>query len=174
MIEVSVTPEMIKLGAIHSIKMGALKHSFMDGDRNIVGCIGEQVYSQFAPLAERHDTYDYDFFIKNLKVDVKTRIIKTEPSHHFDFTIKQVKNNQDVDIYVFIGVHENLEKAWIFGWLKKSEFFEKSECISAGELMPQGGSYKAGGRRVYIHQMRQVPLQAEPFSIAKSIVPINS
>jgi len=136
--------------------MGKLNLSFMAGERNIVGLLGEEIYSIHAPKSELHDLYDYDFTINERKVDVKTRILTHPPKPEYEMAILLTRPDQDVDFYVFCGVHDSFAYGWLIGWLSKKDFLEKSKFIEAGSPMPQGGKYRSNSHVINIKDMNEV------------------
>jgi hypothetical protein len=151
-----ITHRMLLTAVCRSVAMGSLRLSFMSGDRNIVGLVGEEIYSQHAPNATRMDTYDYDFIVKGKKVDVKTRIVTSEPKPSYEMAILLTRANQEVDFYVFCSVSKQFTEGWLMGFLSKDEFLERAQYVEEGSPMPQGGHYRSNAHVIQLDQIRTI------------------
>ena len=151
--EYQVNETVLRAAAIRSIALGKLKHSFTNGDRNLIGFIGEELYISIAKRASRMDNYDFDFILTNgATVDVKSRIVSGKPRQDYDFILKRANKNQKVDFYVFFCIKNTLDKAWLVGWATQKTINNLPE-YSEGDELPQGGKCRAGGHRVLIKEM---------------------
>ena len=127
--------------------MGKLNNrSFMEGNRNSSGILGEYLFFQiFRNKLEYvgNVVYDYDFISKNGKVnyDVKTKTqgVDVDPivgkSEPFDASVPFYSKGMDCDKYVFMRVHKDFKKAWLIGWIEKDSYFshENIKCLKKGK-----------------------------------------
>lgn len=151
---IEITDKMIADAARKSVSIGTLKNSFSNGNRQIVGILGQEMFKVRYPDAVEPFKYDYDFVLRGQKVEVKTRIFSIEPNDSWDFVIPQTMNQQ-FDYIFFCGIHSSLSFGHIYGFLSKAQY-EASKVISAGDPMPQGGYYKAGGKIVFVRDLQKV------------------
>lgn len=142
MIDVKITDEQLcHARDLYSFK--ALKNSITKGSSNIYGAIGEVlIWDQHKDNCEYVGEYNYDLIISGQTVDVKTKRTKYEPLPHYLCSIADTKHNQDpneqqkCDWYCFVRVNENLIDAWILGWIRRDEFFQKAVYFKKGEIDP--------------------------------------
>lgn len=158
-IEIKITTNMFEIANKRAIEMGELKYSFMKGKRNLIGTLGEEMYKFYVPNSIFVNTEEYDFLFKTKKIDVKARTVSFKPKNHYGFAIdteaKELKD-QNVDWYVFCGVHKSYKIGWILGFLKKKEFLDLSREVFKGQPRPSGGEYAHNGLEVKISDMRRV------------------
>jgi hypothetical protein len=121
-----------------SERMGKLnERSFMDGNRNVSGLLGEYLFFQLFRTKVKYvgnNIFDYDFVSESEKTyDVKTKtqgvdvdpiIGKSEP---FDASIPLYSQGMKCDDYVFLRVHKNFHKAWLLGWIEKENYFSHEQ-----------------------------------------------
>lgn len=136
MIEVTITPEMIKEAKEKAKDLGTLKNSITDGDGNVAGFLGELVVAQ-ATGAKVSNTRDYDVIRSDGKTaDVKTKRCGSKPEPRFDCSVADFNTRQKCDYYIFVRVLKDFSKAWIVGELPKTEYFEKAVFIQQGQYDP--------------------------------------
>jgi len=158
MLKVDISHSMLVSAAARGVRMGRLKHSFMSGERNLVGALGEEIYSSVVPDAELVDNYDYDFLCRGLRVDVKTRIVSSEPRPEWEFAIHFARNSQDVDFYIFCAVSECFRVGWLIGYIHRDGLLKSGVRYKKGDEMPQGGRYKSDCHIVYIKDLLRLPI----------------
>lgn len=168
-IEVKVTPEMLKKAQEKAAQMGCLnKHSMMKGERNVAGVLGELAALAILPRATYVDNYDHDLRIGKLTIDVKTKQLASKPRLSYDCSIYGYNPNQDCHIYLFAGVKTDHSVVWFSGFLAKHIFYQKAEFCAAGSQRPLGGgrmlTYKEDN---YVVQVRQLNRAA----ILQTVVP---
>lgn len=81
------------------------------------------------------DTFDYDFILDGLKVDVKCQALLPPSLNHvpLDYDARlQNYYNQRCDLYVFERLNIETMKGYIVGWMKKDEFYKKATLNRAG------------------------------------------
>lgn len=144
------TKEMLQKAIQRSLEIGTLKGSFMNGDRSIVGCLGELAFQDAYLSAELCNTYDFDFRLKGKTIDVKSRIAKAPINQTFDFTLPCLKKDQEVDFYVFAAVYWNFEYVDLLGYLPYKEFVSLRSRVKKGDPMPQGGYFRSDGFQVFV------------------------
>ena len=129
-----------------SEKMGKLnERSFMDGNRNVSGLLGEYLFFQLFRTKLDYvgnKVFDYDFVSfsgKTYDVKTKTQGVDVDPivgkSEPFDASIPLYSQRMTCDDYVFIRVHKDFQKAWLLGWIKKDDYFghEQIKILKKGK-----------------------------------------
>ena len=127
MIEVEVKKEWKQEAKEKAKKMGVLKHSFMKGQGNVYGFLGEIVVANYLK-AKIENTYDYDLVKNGIKVDVKSKRCTSKPKPYYECSVAAYNTKQKCDFYVFTRILESLDTAWICGIIKKNDFF-KNACF---------------------------------------------
>lgn len=138
MLEVEVKPEHVKLAEKKAKQLGVLKHSFMKGQGNIAGFLGEILVANFLK-ADIKNTYDYDLVKGETKIDVKTKRCTSEPKSHYECSVAAYNTRQKCNFYVFVRVLQNYKKAWILGIIRKEDFFKNSKFYKKGFTDPSNG-----------------------------------
>ncbi len=133
MIKITITKEQFEV-AQNLYDFEKLNRSITNGGGNIYGAIGEVVvWDCYKDICEYVGDYNYDLIIGGQKVEVKSKKTSVEPEQHYLCSIADVKrkknrkDQQECDWYCFVRVDKNLKYAWILGWMRKDEFFDKSE-----------------------------------------------
>jgi hypothetical protein len=159
MIEVKITDQMKKRAWGKSKRMGKLHNSITRGKGNIAGFIGEEVANEILK-GKIDNTYDYDIVGDDgTKYDVKTKRCTSEPKPEYDCSIAEANIKQKCDKYVFVRV-ENINgkwgRAWILGWVDKTEYFEKAQHLERGQIDRSNGfMVKANCYNLKIHQLNK-------------------
>lgn len=131
--------------------MGSLNKSLMQGERNIIGILGELAYRRRYPeVRSTYNTkfmYDFDYWMDDIRVEVKSQQIRSwvPPDMHFPKT----KEELTFDWLECFEIHESLTHGWYIGRMSKDKFDQVAEDIKAGDPMPQGGQYRSDGRRIW-------------------------
>ncbi len=136
MIHVEITHAMLLSATVRAYEMGELKDSYTAGNRNIVGCLGEEIFKYYRPKSTQVDDFQCDFLSQGKKVDVKTRLVSCEPILKWAFNIPY-RLNQDVDYYLFCCVHKNFKEGWVMGYLSKGEFIQRRQIVRKGDPIPE-------------------------------------
>ena len=131
MIEIRIKPEQLELAKKKAKELGILKHSFMRGERNVVGFLGEILVADYLK-ADISNTYDYDILKSGIKIDVKSKRCTSKPLLHYDCSVAAYNTKQKCDFYVFVRILDNFQLGWILGIIRKENFFKKSSLIKAG------------------------------------------
>lgn len=121
-----------------------LNNSITDGAGNLAGALGEIIVCDHYN-AEQKNTYDYDIVVIGANgdcytVDVKTKRISTNttPKPNWFATVAASNTRQKCDYYCFVGVANDFSFAYIYGFIQKDQFFEKSIFGAKGEIDPYG------------------------------------
>jgi hypothetical protein len=155
MICIDINPEFIRKAAQRSIELGRLNGSYMDGQRNIVGFVAEEIYQSIFPDSIRDNNYDYDFKLKGKKIDIKARSITKPPHNACTFTFKSLKKNQDVDFYVFFFISIDFKKAWLLGYLRHDEL-SNFPYIQVGDVLSSGVNAKQSGYNIKVTEFNKM------------------
>lgn len=119
-------------------------HNTMNETGLQIGILGENIFQSIFPDATIYSAKpDYDFILKDLKIDVKTRRYKNytskagkeykHPAYFFPCyiqnRIKVAWENKDyhTDAYAFFGVHEDENDAFFFGIIPPEVFFKHAQ-----------------------------------------------
>lgn len=136
MIEVLITPEMIKEAKKKAKELGVLKNSITKGDGNVAGILGELVVVE-ATGSTLSNTKDYDVLRPDGKTsDVKSKRCSGKPESHYECSVADFNTSQKCDYYIFVRVMKDFSKAWIVGELPKNEYFEKAVFVQQGQFDP--------------------------------------
>lgn len=112
-----------------------LNGSVTQGKGNEAGALGEiVVWDRYISLVRYIGSYDFDMFIKMMKVDVKTKVQNYPPAPHHTYNIFAFNTKQKCDYYCFVVVHTDLTRAWIVGWKQKDAFFKEAKFRKKGEI----------------------------------------
>lgn len=113
------------------------ERSFMDGNRNLAGLLGEYLFFQLFRTKLKYvgnTVFDYDFISnsgKTYDVKTKTQGIDVDPivgrGEPFDASIPLYSQGMKCDDYVFVRVHKDYQKAWLLGWIPKGDYFSHEE-----------------------------------------------
>jgi hypothetical protein len=131
MIETKIKNEWIEEAKKKAKDLGTLKHSFMKGDGNIVGFLGEIVVANCLK-AKIENTYDYDLIKNGLKIDVKSKRCNSIPKDHYECSIPAYNTKQKCDYYIFVRIYSDLTKAWILGLKKKTDYLKEAIFYKKG------------------------------------------
>ena len=146
-----IDQQMVNEGWKRAEHLGVLQKSLMEGERNIIGMLGELQYMKMYPDAKSTaftaSQYHFDFLSQEQRIEVKSQRIKNwcPPDMHFPKT----KEELIFDWLECFEIHESLTHGWYIGRMHKVDFESKYEIIHAGDAMPQGGSYRSDGRRIW-------------------------
>jgi len=136
MMELAITPEMIKEAKQKDKEMGTLKNSITKGKGNLAGFLGE-ILANKALKGRISNTYQYDIVLEDGKtVDVKTKNTTVKPLPSYDCSIAAFNITQKCDLYCFVRVKNDLTKGWVLGVYDKSEYFKDSVFMKKGEVDP--------------------------------------
>ena len=138
MIQIQITDSQRKR-AQELYAFNVLNGSVTQGKGNEVGALGEIiVWDRYASVTEYVGDYNYDMIIKNVKVDVKTKLQNMAPQPFHRANIFAFNTKQKCDYYCFVAILTDLSIGWIIGWKGKDEFFKEAEFHKKGEVDLKG------------------------------------
>lgn len=135
MIEIVPTPDQIRQAEEKAKEMGVLKHSFMQGERNAIGFLGEILFADLTG-GRIENTYDYDIVLNGEHIDVKSKSCTMRPQDSYFCSVPAYQRFQKCDRYAFVRILKNFQRAWILGTYSKADMFLKSAFFKAGEQDP--------------------------------------
>jgi hypothetical protein len=157
MISLDVTAEhMEKAKALFEFKK--LNNSITEGDGNLAGALGEILVCEYYKGIQQN-TFDYDLIIKSLKIDVKTKryTARFTPSLKWNLNIPDFNTTQDCDYYCFVGMPDDYSKAYIYGFILKSKFYEIATFGAKDEIDPYGDgkwTYRADCYNILVSRLK--------------------
>lgn len=109
--------------------------------RVLTGFLCEAAFWATFRHAEYHDAQDFDFVVKDLKIDVKGKLCKHDPERiSLNFFINDTYIDKPFDgIYVFMFVSQDYSTVWMVGWETFNNFKANADFIPAGESYNQNG-----------------------------------
>jgi hypothetical protein len=123
-------------------KMGVLKNSFMKGDGNLVGCLGEILVRDYLG-AILNNTFNHDLLYEQYTIDVKSKGCNTLPTLDYECSVPiYVIQYQNPDIYVFVRISRTLKIGWILGCLPKKIYLQKAYFIPKGQVDSNGTRFR--------------------------------
>jgi len=156
MIALSVSQEQIeKAKKLYEFKK--LNNSITKGEGNIAGALGEILICEYYNGIQQN-TYDFDLIINGKKIDVKTKRYtpKFTPNNNWNLNIPDFNTTQDCEYYCFVGMPDDLSRAWIYGFIKKEEFYKIAVFGKKDEVDPRGDgnwTFKADCYNILISQL---------------------
>lgn len=160
MVEVKIKPQWMRTALKESKDLGALRQSITKGAGNAAGFIGELVVANYLGIKKKN-TYQYDLIEpeKCSTYDVKTKRCKSKPLPTYTVSVCALNPNQKCDAYIFVRVTNELDKAWILGYVPKDEFFKKAKFCKRGELDPDSNChwrFKEDCYNMYIKDLNNI------------------
>lgn len=129
-----ISDEMKEKAYLRAKSEGPYKNSFTNGDRRMLGFLGEQVFQYLRPQAINSNHKSYDFEVNGKKIEVKTRVMYHEPTGEDDVSVhfNQDPRYYQADYFAFIGMAKDLSKCWLLGWISKNDFLARSYFVPKG------------------------------------------
>lgn len=137
--EVTIRPEQIEEAKRKAKEMGALNNSILEGKGNVYGFLGEIVFAEAMGLSPIN-TFDYDFILDGIKIDVKTKHCTSPPLPKFECSVADVNKDQDCHFYVFVRVMKDLSRAWILGKKRKADYYNEATFYKKGQEDPNSNN----------------------------------
>ena len=136
-----------------------LNNSITQGDGNLAGALGEIIVCDHYN-ASHENTYDYDLIIKEKKIDVKTKRHNQElsPTPNWAAAVSNFNTHQKCDYYCFVGMGYDLSVAYIFGFMQKDDFYQKSIFGKKGEIDPFGNGVWTFSSDCYVMRVKDLKL----------------
>ena len=138
MVLVEIKDEWVVEARRKAEELGVLRHSFMKGDGNLVGFLGELIVADKLK-AQIENTYDYDLIKRGKTIDVKSKRCTSQPKPHYECSVAAYNTKQKCDFYVFTRILDTLDIGWICGIIKKEEFFKDAKLYKKGERDSRNG-----------------------------------
>ena len=136
MIKFHITSEIIQEAESRHKELGTLRGSFMNGERQISGLIGQILVRQYLG-AEDVSNYHYDLIRNGKTIDVKTKTCGVAPRTGFLCSVPiGCAETKKCDYFAFIRVHKNFDYAWLLGAISWERFKNKSILYNKGEIDP--------------------------------------
>lgn len=160
MIQIPITPQMLRKAQKKASELGTLKNSITKGKGNLAGFLGEEIVKTYLS-AKSSNTKDYDLSYKKKKYDVKTKLTTKPPLPEYDCSIAAYNTVQKCDSYIFVRIQkdkdDNLICGWILGWMDKEEYFKNAEYWPKGKIDPANGyRVKANCYNVKISELNSI------------------
>jgi len=156
MIQVKITPDIIRRAKKKAATVGNLQGSITGSLSHVVGAIGEIIVAD-AMGANESNTYDYDLVRDGERIDVKTKRCNTRPFPHYDCSVAAHGTNQNCDSYVFVRILTDTSRAWILGSIPKQDFYTKATKYKRGDVDPANGfTFKADCYNLPISELSDV------------------
>jgi hypothetical protein len=163
MIKLKITPEIIQKAESKLLNLRKKNNSFMDGERELNGLIGQILACEYLQ-AEDHSTTRYDLIKNGKTIDVKTKTRSVEPrlNAHFRCHVpKHCCEEKKCDYFVFVGLEKSLNFGWLLGKLTWESFKEKAEFCPQGTLDPYSNEkfpliFKASEYSVFIDELEPI------------------
>lgn len=133
-LEIGITPEMRARASAKSKEMGTLRNSITEGEGNIAGFLGEEMFLAAFPDAESLNTYQFDIRMKGATFEIKTVRTSVTPRDYYYAHVANYNTSQRANYYVFARVLYSGTKGWLLGYVPKAEFKEKAIFKQEGEL----------------------------------------
>ncbi len=93
----------------------------------LAGIIGEMVFVELYPQAEKSKDYGYDFLYNGLRVDVKTKCRHCPPRISDQASVFSYQNGKRTDLLYFMSTTPEFERIWLCGWITITEFLHHPE-----------------------------------------------
>jgi hypothetical protein len=138
-----------------------------DNVGRLVGYIAELGFKQHLNSKEIEYTwdggnsYDYDFTIGGVRVDLKTKDRTVAPRIDYECSIAEY-SNQDCEYFIFASLERNKAKniynrLWILGFISKDEYMKKSNQLRVGDIDPSNNwTVKEACRNLAISELYSI------------------
>ena len=133
MIEIPITPDMLKLAQAKAQELGHLRNSIKRGKGNIDGFVGE-VAANALFQGDWSNTYDFDLTYKGYTIDVKTKLTTVKPRDDYEASVADFNTTQQCDFYVFCRVLKGHSVAWLCGIVPKCDFYANARFMTKGQV----------------------------------------
>jgi len=121
------------------------KNSFLDGEGNLTGFLGEEMFKTIFPAAKHVDSIDYDFLSENgVKVEVKTKKqnAPSEPLKSYEGSVAETSCHQNPDFYSFFRVYfdgKTFPYGWYMGSISRASLYKYGTKLKQGEKNGNNG-----------------------------------
>jgi len=132
LIDILITDEMRKNADRKAKAMGTLKRSIMEGKRNFVGFLGEEMILRSFDGFDEANTFDYDLLLDGeWRIDVKTKQVTSKPKPNYECSLGTYYRQQ-CDLYVFTRILSTFDSGWILGYMAPVDYYAKATYIKKG------------------------------------------
>ena len=103
----------------------------------LAGCVCEQVLHDYFPSPLDYvSKLGHDFETENLKIEVKSHVVKRPPQDHHHFLVSADKIAQiDDDAYLFaMAITPDLKRSWLCGFIEFEKFKAMAKPRKKGEV----------------------------------------
>lgn len=121
-IEVDITQRMLNGARRRADNLGRIPNSFMGGQGNLAGFLGESIFRVAFPGAQLANARHYDIRFDNQKWEVKTKRCKGLPKAHYHCSVSAYNKWQRADYYVFVRVLDDYTGGWLVGYMDTVRF----------------------------------------------------
>ena len=156
-IEVPITKSMIKTAEEMGKDLGKLRNSVMNGERNTVAFLGEQIFLKGIG-GEYKGLYDYDILYDGKRYEIKSKERYNPPQLGYDCTVFAYNTIQETDYYAFTSILKDYSKGWIVGYVLKEEFYKKAMFKPKGSLFENQLVAKGDAYQLLISKLTQFQL----------------
>ena len=117
-----------------------LKNSFTKGKGNLSGALGEIiVYDYFnKELNKQENTKDYDIILGEDTFDIKTKRCTSTPKEDYNCSVALTSLHQNCTGYIFVRVREDIDEAYILGYISKRDLINKGFYLAKGDSDENG------------------------------------
>ncbi len=145
-IEVSISNTLLQKTYKLAEDLPVNSKSYMNGERHIIGALGELIIREYFPNYTLPNNFDSDIIVNGYKLDIKSKQrtwsakekLLTFAEHGYEGSVQanSIENikNKDVDGYVFISIAKTLDKAYIMGFISKTSFIELARKIEPNTI----------------------------------------
>jgi len=137
--EVNITEKnRIDSQSLNTLKQTILAHNKTGLRATEIGFLGEIIVANYLGcIPHQNQTgnsiYNYDISYRGHMLEVKSMNRFVKPNENTDCCLNTYFS-QKCDIYIFVGIKNNKQKAWIKGWIDRKGFEEKAKFIKAGSI----------------------------------------
>ena len=143
MVSLKATKKTVELAKDIAARIGVLRNSIINENGNFYSALSElAVLEYLKPLgAKKIKSYDYDLNVKNKKIEVKSQVIRVNPSYDYLVGVNSLSLHQRPDYYIFTMYFNSNEDHYIYlmAYSKPDEFFSKSKLYKAGDKLETNG-----------------------------------
>lgn len=143
MILLRPTDQQIAQALAEAEVMGKLnKWSFTEGKRAKYGLLGEIVLADYLGVERAIGCIHYDMIFNGCKIEAKTKWCTCTPQPNWLCSIPSYNTTQECDVYLFMRADDKMKRLWIFGKMKKEDFFDQAFELKKGEIDPDSLPHK--------------------------------
>ena len=122
--------------------IGELPNSILEGEGNIYNAVAVQVFERclgLTAITSKPNRYHYNLEHDGRKIELKVKVVNSEPRSYYETSIADSNTNQKCDDYLFGRVKTDFSKIWILGSLPRDEYFKRARFRKVGDVDPSNG-----------------------------------